>query len=423
MPLPKRTVKVPSEGNFAQLLAVLESRTKLLAFFFGLCFVAALLVLAIWFPEPTSFQYTVFRITLALAASGVAGVIPSMIRLKVQPGAALLIYAGGALAVFVIVYIVAPAPLHSELPIEGTKKEVKPAFTDRKEKQTVLINNNQSGNIQINNYGLTKEQLEATLRKQLEETEKRKRNANEIQTVILEQQLNDIHKQLDNIKKIYAEELEPLRAAAGVPDFHNMAVTSAVKQTEGNAFEAHQQVNRSNTREIANKTRIVEVQDRSSYVLSQPYENQYFDRLIKQKQAVDPNDISFGVVGNMKVVSFRNKKDNSLKLYCLQIAGKMRTTITCNGQPFTLYADWEEISAERVCFLQKDDGRIRVCHEISKLDSAKNGYVYLLNEKKPVPFTPSKEWTRLAGGDKICSEELERADVPRNMTMPSLNFE
>ncbi len=61
------------------MLAVLEARTKLLAFFFGLCFVAALLVLAVWFPSSTPFQHTVFRITLALAAAGVAGVIPGMI--------------------------------------------------------------------------------------------------------------------------------------------------------------------------------------------------------------------------------------------------------------------------------------------------------------------------------------------------------
>lgn len=125
MPPPKRTVENQPEGKLAQVLATLEARTKLLAFFFGLCFVAALLVLAIWFPKPTPFQYTVFRITLALAASGVAGVIPGMIRLKVQPGAVLLIHAGGALAVFVIVYLLAPAALPSESPAGDTKKSGK----------------------------------------------------------------------------------------------------------------------------------------------------------------------------------------------------------------------------------------------------------------------------------------------------------
>ncbi len=114
MAAPKKTTSAPPEDRLAQLLAVLDAHTKLLAFFFGLCFVAALLVLAVWFPQPTQFQYTVFRIVLALAAAGVAGVIPGMISLKAQPGTALLIHAGGALAVFVMVYLLAPAALKLE---------------------------------------------------------------------------------------------------------------------------------------------------------------------------------------------------------------------------------------------------------------------------------------------------------------------
>uniref|UniRef100_UPI004055D4EA Lcl C-terminal domain-containing protein n=1 Tax=Candidatus Electronema sp. TaxID=2698783 RepID=UPI004055D4EA len=112
-----------TEGNLVQLLAVLEANTTLLAFFFGLCFVAALLVLAIWFPQPTAFQYTVFRITLALAAAGIAGIIPGMIRLTVKPGTALLIHAGGALAVFVMVYLLAPASLQMEQPAPPQKEK------------------------------------------------------------------------------------------------------------------------------------------------------------------------------------------------------------------------------------------------------------------------------------------------------------
>ncbi len=116
MAAPKRTAQTQMDSRLVKILAVLEARTKLLAFFFGLCFVTALLVLAICLPDPTAFQYTVFRIVLALAAAGVAGVIPGMIRLKVQPGTALLIHAGGALAVFVMVYLLAPAALTKEQP-------------------------------------------------------------------------------------------------------------------------------------------------------------------------------------------------------------------------------------------------------------------------------------------------------------------
>lgn len=54
----------------------------LLAFVFGVVFVTALLTLAVLFSEPTPFQYTVFRIVLALAAAGVAAVIPGILNVN-----------------------------------------------------------------------------------------------------------------------------------------------------------------------------------------------------------------------------------------------------------------------------------------------------------------------------------------------------
>jgi hypothetical protein len=76
-------------------------------FAFGVVFVVALLVLAIAFPEPTPFQYTVFRIVLALAVAGVAALIPGFVELNI----AAWLKAGGAMAVFAIVYFYSPAQL------------------------------------------------------------------------------------------------------------------------------------------------------------------------------------------------------------------------------------------------------------------------------------------------------------------------
>jgi hypothetical protein len=126
--------------------------------------------------------------------------------------------------------------------------------------------------------------------------------------------------------------------------------------------------------------------------------------------------------GERKEISFRRKKDNFLNLYCCKTAGKMRTSITCNGKLFTPDAEWEEINAEKVCF-QNEDGRIRACDELSKLGSVKKSYACLDVSGKQSPFTPGKEWKRLAGNETICTEEWKRSDVPRNMTMPSLNLE
>jgi hypothetical protein len=84
-----------------------KSQEKIAAFAFGVVFVIVLIVLAISFPNPTPFQYTTFRIILALAAGGVAVMIPGFLNFKV----ATWLRAGGALAVFAIVYFKSPAQL------------------------------------------------------------------------------------------------------------------------------------------------------------------------------------------------------------------------------------------------------------------------------------------------------------------------
>jgi hypothetical protein len=52
-----------------------------------------LLVLAIFFPNPTDFQYFIFRTVIALAAAGVAALIPGLLQIKIPA-----IQAGGALS-------------------------------------------------------------------------------------------------------------------------------------------------------------------------------------------------------------------------------------------------------------------------------------------------------------------------------------
>lgn len=80
---------------------------RIAAFGFGVTFVSVLLVLALFVPNPTPFQYTVFRIVLALAAGGVAAMIPGFIQLTISSW----VQAGGALAVFLIVFFYSPAAL------------------------------------------------------------------------------------------------------------------------------------------------------------------------------------------------------------------------------------------------------------------------------------------------------------------------
>lgn len=77
------------------------------AYAFGVIFVIVILGIAIGIPNPTAFQYTVFRIVLALAAAGVAAMIPGFINVEVGTA----VRAGGAIAVFVIVFFFSPAKL------------------------------------------------------------------------------------------------------------------------------------------------------------------------------------------------------------------------------------------------------------------------------------------------------------------------
>jgi hypothetical protein len=79
----------------------------LLAAVFGIVFLVIILVIAIMIPTPTEFEYVVFRITIALAAGGVAAMIPGIINVTIPH----FLTAGGALAAFIIVYFYSPAEL------------------------------------------------------------------------------------------------------------------------------------------------------------------------------------------------------------------------------------------------------------------------------------------------------------------------
>ena len=76
----------------------------------GAIFILGCIVLAIKFPLPTAFQFFVFRTVLALSAAAGAAAIPGFLSISTDlPG--LAIRAGGALAVFVLVYRLNPAAL------------------------------------------------------------------------------------------------------------------------------------------------------------------------------------------------------------------------------------------------------------------------------------------------------------------------
>jgi hypothetical protein len=113
---------------------------KIAGFAFGVMFTTAMLVLAVAFPEPKPFQYAVFRIILALAGGGVAALIPGFLHVSMD-AKGLVIRAGGALAVFLLLYFFNPAQLvvpTSSDAVDAAVKAVKEVLEDKYRSQLTL---------------------------------------------------------------------------------------------------------------------------------------------------------------------------------------------------------------------------------------------------------------------------------------------
>ena len=86
----------------------------------GCVCLVAVVILAVVEPNPTRFQEFVFRGLLATALASIVAIVPGFINLKVQargPGSYFALVAGGALAIFVLIWMVNPPPLK-----EGAKE-------------------------------------------------------------------------------------------------------------------------------------------------------------------------------------------------------------------------------------------------------------------------------------------------------------
>ena len=92
---------------------------KIASFVFGVVFVVTMLLIAVFTPNPSGFQYTIFRIVMALAAGGVVAAYPGFIEVKFGKW----LRAGGALAVFSVVYHINPAPIDESNPQENYSAE------------------------------------------------------------------------------------------------------------------------------------------------------------------------------------------------------------------------------------------------------------------------------------------------------------
>jgi hypothetical protein len=85
--------------------ALTPEKTALLLF--AIFFILLLLLLVLAVPYPTEAQWRVFNLVLALVAAAMATMLPGVLHLQFTPW----LKAGGALAVFALVFLVKPAGL------------------------------------------------------------------------------------------------------------------------------------------------------------------------------------------------------------------------------------------------------------------------------------------------------------------------
>lgn len=108
----------PPKERYEKIMKYKEGRNshlweKIVASVFGVSFIIVMLYIAISFPNPTDFQIFIFRVVLALSASGIGAVIPGFINLEMTKEKLMLVRAGGAIALFLLIYLINPPALVS----------------------------------------------------------------------------------------------------------------------------------------------------------------------------------------------------------------------------------------------------------------------------------------------------------------------
>lgn len=96
-----------------------------LAFIFGIVFLATMLVFAYYVPNPSPFSQWVFVVTTSLAGAGIGAVIPGILNVTLPYARA-----GGALAVFLLVFLNKPALVDSIATFKAPQESPMPAVME-----------------------------------------------------------------------------------------------------------------------------------------------------------------------------------------------------------------------------------------------------------------------------------------------------
>ena len=101
----------PDPGpELAKALGIIDPPNMLTMLWVGLALMALMVVLAVFIPNPTSFQMYVFRVVTALGAGGIGAYLPGPIGFQ-----STYVTAGGAAAFFAAIYMINPPKLARKL--------------------------------------------------------------------------------------------------------------------------------------------------------------------------------------------------------------------------------------------------------------------------------------------------------------------
>jgi hypothetical protein len=79
-----------------------------LAAFSAILSIILVIVVAIYLPAPSAFQFDTIRVVLALCGGAAVSVLPGMLELKFESTISKTVRVGGSLAVFILIYMLAP---------------------------------------------------------------------------------------------------------------------------------------------------------------------------------------------------------------------------------------------------------------------------------------------------------------------------
>ena len=118
------------KGEDASSPKVMPSWVLIVSVASALVFIAVLLMLAVLIPHPSPFQMFVFRIVLALAAAAFGATIPGFFKIQLPLPSKGLLHAGGALGLFVLIFLVNPPELISSPEKDKTLLTVRSNVSD-----------------------------------------------------------------------------------------------------------------------------------------------------------------------------------------------------------------------------------------------------------------------------------------------------